>query len=171
MKDNNDTLKTVTALVGVGGLFFLGYKYLARESEKETINAKLQGVITDANASGKSILPTVKDVVKDLKKNPSKQTYTVAEYKQMGDSLYQYILQDNTGGIVRIFGNMKTNEDLKLLNIYFGVKVYKKDDWYSEFQIKTWNLAQFMSSDLVSSKTRIEVNKVLKINKVTYKIF
>ena len=171
MIKENDTLKTVTALLGVGVVGFLGYKYFADKSEQEAIAAKLRGVITDANASGKSILPTVKDVVKDLKNNPKNQTYTVGEYKQMADSLYQYILKSNGIGIVNIFREMKTNQDLKLLNIYFAVKVYKVDDWYSEFKVNTWNLAQFMSSDLVNSTTRNTVSKILKDKGITYKIW
>lgn len=167
----NDTLKTVTALLGVAVVGFGTYKYFANRSEQEAIKSKLAGVITDANASGKSILPTVKDVVKDLKNTPSNQTYTVGEYKQMADSLYQYIINGNGIGIVNIFKQMKTNQDLKLLNIYFAVKVYKVDDWYSEFKVNTWNLAQFMSSDLVSSTTRSVLSRLFKEKGLTYKIW
>jgi hypothetical protein len=171
MTRENDTLKTVTALLGVGVVGFLGYKYFADKSEQETIKSKLQGVIIDANNSGKSILPTVKDVVKDLKTNPASQTYTVGEYKQMADSLYQYIITGNGGGIIKIFGQMKTNQDVKLLNIYFAVRVYKQDDWYGEFKVNTWNLAQFMSSDLVSGTVRGLLTKLFKQKNITYKIW
>ncbi len=167
----NDTLKTVTALLGVAVVGFGTYKYFANRSEQEAIKSKLQGVIIDANNSGKSILPTVKDVVKDLKTNPKNQTYTVGEYKQMADSLYQYIITGNGGGIIKIFGQMKTNQDVKLLNIYFAVRVYKQDDWYGEFKVNTWNLAQFMSSDLVSGTVRGLLTKLFKQKGITYKIW
>ncbi|RTK97615.1 MAG: hypothetical protein EKK64_01000 [Neisseriaceae bacterium] len=167
----NDTLKTVTALLGVGVVGFLGWKYFDRKAEEEEMNAKLKGVITDANASGKSVLPTVKDVVKDLKTNPKNQTFSVAEYKQLADSLYQYLITKNQAGILRIFGYMKTNQDVKLLSIYFGVKVYKQDEWHESFKVNTWNLSQFMSSDLVMYQTRNAISKVFKQRKITYTIW
>lgn len=167
----NDTLKTVTALLGVGVVGFLGYKYFDNKSKEEEMNAKLKGIITDANASGKSVLPTVKDVVKDLKNNPQNQTFTAGEYKQLADSLYNYLINKNQAGILRIFGYMKTNQDVKLLNIYFGVKVYKQDEWHESFKVNTWNLSQFMSSDLVMYQTRNAISKVFKQRKITYIIW
>lgn len=171
MTRENDTLKTVTALFGVGVVGFLGWKYFDRKSQEEEINAKLNSVITDANASGKSVLPTVKDVVKDLKTNPKNQTYTVGEYKQLADSLYQYLINKNQLGILRIFGYMNTNEDLKLLSIYFGVRTYKVDDITEEFQVNVWNLSQFMSSKLVMYQTKNAISQILKKKKITYKMF
>ncbi len=167
----NDTLKTVTALLGVGVVGFLGYKYFDNKAKEEEMNAKLKGIITDANASGKSVLPTVKDVVKDLKTNPQNQTFTAGEYKQLADSLYNYLINKNQAGILRIFGYMKTNQDVKLLNIYFGVKVYKQDEWHESFKVNTWNLSQFMSSDLVMYQTRNAISKVFKQRKITYTIW
>lgn len=171
MTRENDTLKTVTALFGVGVVGFLGWKYFDRKSQEEEINAKLKSVITDANASGKSVLPTVKDVVKDLKTNPQNQTFTAGEYKQLANSLYNYLINKNQAGILRIFGYMKTNQDVKLLNIYFGVKVYKQDDWDESFKVNTWNLSQFMSSNLVMYQTRNAISQILKKKKITYKMF
>lgn len=171
MREGNDTIKLVGGLIVGGGLIYLGKRYLDRQAEQATISSKLQTIITDANASGNALKPAVKDVVKDLKTNPKNQSYSVGEYKLMADSLFNYLVNRNYNGIITMFSNMKTNEDLKLLNIYFAVKVYKQDDWNESFQIHTWNLSQFMSSELVPAIVRSKVNEILKKKNITYKIF
>lgn len=168
MFNPNDTIKSVALLGGVGIVGYLGYKYYQRKEQEETIASKLKTIIIDANASGKSVLPAVKEVVKDIKADPKLQSYSVSEYKAIANSLYNYMLAHNSAGVIKMFSYMNTNVDMRLLNIYFGVKTYKIDN-FGKFEVMVWNLSQFYSK-LVLPDTQKKIDKILKDKGINYKI-
>lgn len=171
MQEGNDTLKTITALFGVGVVGFLGWKYYDRKAQEETINAKLKTIVTDANDSGKNVLSTVQDVVKEIKANPKLQTYTASEYKNLASKLYSALINGDGVQQLQVFKELKTNVDLKLLNIYFAVKVYKDENSFTgHFEVHDYNLTQFMNN-VSNSTTRAAIKKYLKAANITYQLF
>lgn len=166
----NDTLKTVGGLAVVGTVFYFGYKYFDRKAQEETIKAQQEIIKSDSINSAKTVMPTIDEVKKILAKNPGAKTYTNAEYKNFASSLYEYFKNKNFAGLVTVFGKMKTNADLMLLSIYYAVKVFKFDDTFDTFSIKTYNLSQSINN-LTNDTFRKQLQKLFESKKITYNLF
>lgn len=166
----NDTLKTVGGLAVVGTVFYFGYKYYNRKAEEETIKAQQEIVKSDSINSAKTVMPTIDEVKKILAKNPGAKTYTNAEYRNFASSLYEYFKNGNLAGLVTVFGKMKTNADLMLLSIYYAVKVFKSDDTFGSFSIKTYNLSQSINN-LTNDTFRKQLQRLFESKKITYNLF
>jgi len=171
MKEGNDTLKTVAAIGGIGVVGFFLYKYYDRKEQEETIKSKVKSLIIDANTSGKNVLSTVQQVAEEIKANPKLQSYDVSEYKNLASKLYNALLNDDARQQIQVFAALKTNVDLKLLNIYFGTRTYKEENKITGFfSIEVLNLSQFMNK--VSTNTiRQAIKKILAAKKITYQLF
>lgn len=166
----SNTLKTVAGLGVLGGVMFLGYKYYSRKSEEETIKAQQAITKSDSINSANTVIPTIEEVKNILAKNPAAKSYTNAEYKNFASSLYEYFKNGNLAGLVTVFGKMKTNADVMLLNIYYAVKVFKTNDIVNGFSIKSYNLSQSINN-LTNDTFRIQLQKLFASKKITYNLF
>ena len=167
----NDTLKTVAAIGGIGVVGFFIYKYYDRKATEETIRAKVKTLVTDANTSGKNVLSTVQQVAQEIKANPKLQSYNVSEYKNLASKLYNAFITEDGTQQLEVFKQLKTNVDLKLLNIYFAVRMYKDENVFTgKYEVEDLNLAQFMGK-VTTAFIRQKVKEILKSKNITYQLF
>ena len=169
MKDN-ETIKIVGVAVGVGGLIYLGKRYYDNLKDLETQKAQQQANLLKAVTSGKAIEPTVKEVKAEIEKNKSAQSFTKSEYLNFANKIYNNINSQNMVGIVDTFAKLKTNTDLKLLSIYFGVKVFKSDAIYEEYKLQPLNLSQAITM-LTPQSFQMKLKALLNAKKITYNLF
>ena len=171
MKEGNDTLKTVAAIGGIGVVGFFLWKYYDRLETEETIKAKVKTLITDANTSGKNVLSTVQQVANEIKANPKLQTYTANEYKNLATKLYNALISEDGTQQLEVFKALVTNVDLKLLNIYFAVRMYKDTNAFTgKYEVEDLNLSQFMNK-VSTQYIRDTVKKIFAAKKITYQLF
>ena len=169
MKEGNDTLKTIATIGGVGVVAYIGYKYFDRQKELETIKSQTAIVKSETINAAKDINPLIKKVSEEIKKNPKSQSYSIAEYKSFASSLFEYFKNKNIAGLITIFDKVKTNTDLMLLIIYYGVRVFKEDNFYSEFKINSYNLSQSIAN-LAPQNFALNLNIMFKKKGITYQL-
>lgn len=172
MKDD----KTITTIKIIGGIGVLGVgtyflkRYLDNKAENEIIQAEQKKNLTNAVKGSKSLLPIIIDVNKELKNNPKLQSFTKSEYLNFADNIYNSIKKENYNSFLDTFKNLKTNTDLKLLNIYFGIKVYKRDNIFQSYELSPLNLSQSISK-FVPGYIQKKLTDLLNSKKITYKLF
>lgn len=170
MREENNTLKTVAGLGILSGVMFLGYKYYNRKAEEETIKAQQNIVKSDAINSAKTLTPTLDQVKEILQKNPSAKTYSNAEYQNFASTLYDNFKSGNLAGLITTFNKMKTNADLMLLSIYYGVKVFKTDEWYDRYKVNVYNLSESINN-LTNNDFKKHLTRLFNAKKITYNLF
>lgn len=170
MKEENSTLKLVAGIGVIGGVIFLGYRYFKRIEDEERIKAETQIIKADTIKSGETIKPTINEVNKLISQNPKSQTYTKAEYKNFAQSLYEYFKGNQYPQIISLFKKMKTNTDLMLLSIYYGVKVFKSEDIFGNFKINSYNLGQSINN-LTNDIVKKQLSKNFENEKITFNLY
>lgn len=170
MREENNTLKTISALAGIGVLGFVAYEYFDRKKTEETINAQTAIIKSDAINSSTNVTPLIEAVKKLIAANPKAKTYSDSEYKNFASSLYENFKSKNLAGLVTVFGKLKTNVDVLIVAIYYGVKVFKYEDIVGNFEINTYNLSQSINN-LTNDIFRTQLERLFKSRGITYNLF
>lgn len=169
MKEN-ESIKIIGGIVVVAGGIYLGKRYLDHLKDVEIQKAQQQANLLKAVTSGNAIAPTVNEVKAEIEKNKNAQTFTKSEYLNFANKIYSNINSQNMVGIVDTFAKLKTNTDLKLLSIYFGVKVFKSDAIYEEYKLQPLNLSQAITM-LTPQLFQMKLKALLNAKKITYNLF